>query len=275
MGNVDGAADLILAHLEEVSRSNHVRVLYAVESGSRAWGFESADSDWDVRFLFVHRAESYLSIDPPAEQLERQAETEIGPLDVVGWDLRKTLRLLRKSNPSLLEWLHSPIIYVEEQPETGQLRSLARRAFSPVRNAYHYASMSRSNDAAVVRGEPVVLKKYFYMLRTTLAHQWVLKHRTIPPVQFEELFEAMVPQDLPMRREVAELLIRKQLGPELGVGPRRPHLHDFLVDAAAEMESALRELSAEGEAPLDEGLLGELDEFFRSVVIADRSSEVM
>jgi predicted nucleotidyltransferase len=273
--NGDQSRELILEYLDEISRENRVEILYAIESGSRAWGFESPDSDWDVRFLFVHPADSYLSIDAPLEQLELKADTAIGALDAVGWDLRKALRLLRKSNPSLIEWLHSPIVYVAAQPETDRLRDFAQRAFSPVRSAYHYASMSRSNDAAVVRGEPVVLKKYFYMLRTTLAHQWGLKHRTMPPVRFEELLESIVPQDAPMRSEVMELLARKRVSPELGVGSRLPHLHEFLVNAASEMESSLRALSAEGECPLDDRLMSELDEFFRSTVKAERSSKVV
>jgi predicted nucleotidyltransferase len=103
---------LIGRELESIESDRGVRVIFACESGSRAWGFESTDSDWDVRYVYHYAPDAYLAVDPPAEQIDRAVDSAIGPLDMVGWDLRKTLRLLRKSNPSLLEWMHSPIQYV-------------------------------------------------------------------------------------------------------------------------------------------------------------------
>jgi predicted nucleotidyltransferase len=85
-----------------------VVVLLAVESGSRAWGFSSKDSDYDARFIYLRRPEAYLSIRAPRDVIERRIVDEV---DVNGWDLRKALGLLMKSNPPLLEWLQCPIIY--------------------------------------------------------------------------------------------------------------------------------------------------------------------
>ena len=100
----------VLRRLDAVEREEDVRVLYACESGSRAWGFASPDSDYDVRFIYVHRPDWYLSIVDRRDVIERPIVDEY---DLSGWELRKTLRLFRKSNPPLIEWLGSPIVYRE------------------------------------------------------------------------------------------------------------------------------------------------------------------
>ena len=235
--------------LDDIERTHSVTVIYACQSGSRAWRFASTDSDWDVRFIFTYARDRYLSINPPPEQIENMASSPIGELDIVGWDLRKALRLLRKSNPSLMEWVHSPIQYRSLDPHTSAWRSLVDRAFSPVASAYHYASMAHSNDGAVLVPELVVRKKYFYMLRTTLAYLWALDRRTVPPVLFEELLQAIMPPDSMVVSETLELLAEKRAGNELGVGPRLPHLHDFLskhYDAMMASSAKLREMARTG-----------------------------
>lgn len=254
---------LISGELRSIEQEHGVRVIFACESGSRAWGFESTDSDWDVRYIYHYPPEAYLSIDPPAEQLDRTIDSAIGPLDIVGWDLRKTLRLMRKSNPSLMEWMHSPIQYVQLEPFASQLRSLLVRAFSPIRSAHHYASMAHSNDAAVLQSESVVRKKYFYMLRTTLAYQWALERQTIPPVLFADLLRTLVPSDSPVFREVVELLERKRAGVELGSGPRLPHLHAYLSDAYQRMKMEEPIDNPSANPPSDD----ELNAFLRATVM--------
>src|SRR4051794_14574214 len=101
----------VSAALLAVEHEKDVRVLYACESGSRAWGFASRDSDYDVPFLYVHERDWYLSVDDRRDVLEYPLRDE---LDVSGWELRKALRLLRKSNPPLLEWLNSPMVYRDD-----------------------------------------------------------------------------------------------------------------------------------------------------------------
>ena len=97
----------IAAELTRIEQAYDCEVLLAVESGSRAWGFQSRDSDYDVRFVYVHRPEWYLSVDLDLRRdvIEKPITDE---LDISGWDIRKTLRLFAKSNPPLLEWLGSP-----------------------------------------------------------------------------------------------------------------------------------------------------------------------
>jgi predicted nucleotidyltransferase len=103
---------LILEQLEQIEQEEQVTILYACESGSRAWGFPSQDSDYDVRFIYLHKPEWYLSIYDKRDVIERPINNM---LDINGWDLRKALNLFRKSNPPLLEWLQSPIQYKEIQ----------------------------------------------------------------------------------------------------------------------------------------------------------------
>ena len=111
----------ISKELLRLEREQDIKILYAVESGSRAWGFASRDSDWDVRYIYVHRLEWYLRIED-----EKDSREEILPndIDLAGWELRKALRLFRKSNPPLMEWLNSPIVYLQNFSTADRLREL-------------------------------------------------------------------------------------------------------------------------------------------------------
>ena len=200
-----------------------VRTLYACESGSRAWGFASPDSDWDVRFVFGHPRERYLSIERPDETVDLFLPND---LDLAGWDLRKTLGLLRKSNPSLLEWIHSPIVYREEPGFADELGDLARRAFSPNAGLHHYRSMAGSNLAKSLPTPEAPLKKYLYVLRPILAARWIEANGTIAPVPMADL-RPLGRDD--RRADVDELLRRKALTGEREVSDGMPALHAWML----------------------------------------------
>ena len=175
----------INAALEEIERTENVRILYAVESGSRAWGFASPDSDYDVRFVFARAFSDYLKVEPKRDVIEKMLPDD---LDVSGWDIYKALRLFRASNPPLLEWLHSPIIYQESGEFAQTLRDIAAVTFSPKRTAYHYVSMARKNYAVNIAGkDAVTLKKYLYVIRPLFCVQWLETHMTPPPTAFSEI----------------------------------------------------------------------------------------
>ncbi len=159
----------IKANLAEIEARENVRIVYACESGSRAWGFPSADSDYDVRFIYLHPLEWYLTIADKRDVIE---EPITGLLDVNGWDLRKTLQLFRKSNPPLFEWLNSPIVYLEKYSVASRLRSLLAVYYSPRACAYHYLQMARGNFREYLQGDQVWVKKYFYALRAVMAVNW-------------------------------------------------------------------------------------------------------
>ena len=136
--------DEILKRLEVIEQEDSVSILYACESGSRAWGFPSVDSDYDVRFIYKHDADWYLSIDVEEKRdvIERPINDE---LDISGWDIRKALQLLRKSNPPLLEWLSSPILYRENPGVAEKLRTAMAEFYSPLSSFHHYLNMARNN----------------------------------------------------------------------------------------------------------------------------------
>ena len=181
----------ILDSLAQIEKDHDVNILYACESGSRAWGFASADSDYDVRFIYVHQADWYLDI-----ALERKRDVIEIPicddLDVSGWDLRKALGLMRKSNPPLLEWLQSPIVYWEYVEAVLELQRLGEAFFSPVACGYHYLSMAKSNYRDYLQGPQVRLKKYLYVLRPLLAVQWIEQALGPVPTEFQVLVDTLV-----------------------------------------------------------------------------------
>ena len=149
--------DIITSQLKMIEESRQVRILYALESGSRSWGFASRDSDYDVRFLYVHPVEWYLSIRDQRDVIEIPITDS---LDIKGWDLKKALKLFRKSNPPLLEWLRSPIVYRDVAGLAESLRNLIPAFFSPKNGMYHYLHMAKGNFREYLQGESVWTKKY-------------------------------------------------------------------------------------------------------------------
>ncbi|HAW2788323.1 TPA: nucleotidyltransferase domain-containing protein [Escherichia coli] len=210
--------------LKEIERRYGVKVLYACESGSRGWGFASPDSDYDVRFLYVHPLEWYLRVEPPRDVIELPIDDE---LDVSGWEWRKALGLLKGANPTLIEWLDSPVVYQQDEETITALKAMVLMWFSPLRARWHYYSMAQKNFRGYLQGDEVRLKKYFYVLRPLLAVRWVEAGKGVPPMRFAELL-AGSELDAPLRAEIDELLERKQRAGEAEYGPRRPLLHAFI-----------------------------------------------
>ncbi|MFN8521616.1 MAG: nucleotidyltransferase domain-containing protein [Chloroflexota bacterium] len=143
----------VCSRLEQVEREEDVVVCLAVESGSRAWGFASADSDYDVRFIFVRRPEEYLSVraERRRDVIERPILDEI---DLSGWDLRKALRLYLKSNPPLLEWLQCPLVYRERFAVAERMRALLPVQFSPRASFYFFLHSMPPHGARQLPGVP-------------------------------------------------------------------------------------------------------------------------
>jgi predicted nucleotidyltransferase len=211
--------------LHTIAEEEEVRILYACESGSRAWGFASQDSDYDVRFLYVRPIEAYLHLDTPRDVIERPITDE---LDVSGWDIIKALRLLRKSNPPLLEWLFSPIIYLEETTIVNELRKLVRQTYSPSALFYHYRHMAEGNYRQYIQDKAEVpLKKYLYVLRPLAALLYLEQRQQVPPTSFLETL-ANVHLDEVVRTNIHDLVERKMSGGEMGQGAPYAPLNDFI-----------------------------------------------
>ncbi|MEJ7848442.1 MAG: nucleotidyltransferase domain-containing protein [Pyrinomonadaceae bacterium] len=210
--------------LVRLAHEHEIKILYAVESGSRAWGFASTDSDWDVRYIYVHRLDWYLKID---EGKDSQEEILSNDIDLAGWELKKALRLFRKSNPPMLEWLRSPIVYTEKFSTAENLRNLGDHFFNPKSCMYHYLSMAKNNFREFLQKDLVKSKKYFYVLRPVLACDWIKEKETMPPMEFRTLVDNQV-NDQAIRNEIDQLLTRKIAGEELRNEPRIAILNDFL-----------------------------------------------
>jgi uncharacterized protein len=220
--------DTILAKLAEVAAMNRVRILFAIESGSRAWGFPSPDSDYDVRFVYAHEPDWYLSLTLGRDVIELPISDE---LDIAGWDIRKALNLLLKPNPVLLEWLSSPIRYLWQDAPTRALIDLAARVTHQTACLHHYLHLGTEQwRRHVGEAEEVNAKKYFYSLRPALALRWLrLRPDETPPMNFQALVEGV---DLPPATvaKIAALLEAKAKTRELGLGRRIPEI-DSLIEA--------------------------------------------
>ena len=181
--------DLIRSEIDNLSSKEQVSILWACESGSRAWGFESTDSDYDVRFIYLREQDDYLRVSSLRDVIEMPISDD---LDISGWDLPKALGLLRKSNPPLLEWLQSPIIYAEVPGFRDSLWDLSQRYFCPRACMYHYMSMADRNRRTYLDASTIRLKRYFYMLRPVLACEWLTERGSVVPMQFGTLLDELV-----------------------------------------------------------------------------------
>lgn len=231
--------DKIITKLKAVERDEQIKIFYAAESGSRAWGFASKDSDYDVRFLYVHNLEWYLTVKSGKDTIE----TAGGELDISGWDLKKALALFVNSNPPLYEWLVSPIVYKEEGTLAQELRNLAFQNYSLRSCLYHYLHIAWNSYRNYLIGEEVKIKKYFYALRPLLACLWIKEKNSLPPMEFTKLLEVkdLAPKVL---EQIEELLIRKRKGEELGVEKRNQELNSFIEDGIKRVEDFVSEIKS-------------------------------
>lgn len=231
--------DRILDEIKRVEADFDVKVCYAVESGSRAWGFPSKNSDYDVRFIYVHRKDWYLSIDEKKDVIELPINDL---LDINGWELRKALKLFRKSNPPLMEWIHSQNVYYQAFSLVYKLRALEDQVFSPKSAIYHYLQMAQRNYRDFHHRDKVKIKKYFYILRPILACKWIEKHLTVPPVKIQVLLEEIVEND-PLKQEIHLLLKRKAQGNEIEFEPKIAVINDFIERELLQIETFIQSLN--------------------------------
>jgi uncharacterized protein len=215
------------ARLDEVERHHGVRILLAIESGSRAWGFPSPDSDYDCRFLFVRRTEQYLS-----PWVKRDViETPLDPvLDVNGWDLGRAIKLVLKGNAAVIEWLQSPITYRGDASLRAELLRFATQHADRASVGRHYLHLGlRQYRTYFADGKAVALKKVFYALRPAAALRWLRLHpnEALAPMHFPTLLAG---SDVPgeVRAIIEDLLARKAVTKELGQAPLPAPVRSFI-----------------------------------------------
>ena len=238
--------EIIPAKLEEIEAREKVKVIHCIESGSRAWGFASPDSDYDVRFIYIRPVEYYLRLDKTRDVIEWQLDDT---LDINGWDLQKALRLLHSSNPTLFEWNCSPIVY-KTTPEWGRISAVIDHYFQKKTGLHHYLSTAKSNYREYLKSDMVKIKKYFYVFRPVLACRWILEKQTPPPMRLSELANACLDQSL--MPAVSDLLRLKIETPEIGLGPRIDVINEYLDSSIEEIDHLLQTYPSDEKITWDE-----------------------
>lgn len=228
--------------LKEIETKENVRIILAVESGSRAWGFASEDSDYDVRFVYVRNQKEYLKLNEEKDVIEWELN-EV--MDVNGWDVKKALRLMHKSNPTIFEWLYSSVVYRTSE-EADSLRKLSEEYFSEKKMIAHYYHMAKNNYDAYIRKDNVRLKKYFYVLRPVLAAKYIMHHHKMAPLSFQTLVEKEL--DPAMHTIVERLLEYKKISNESLITKGEPDLNVYLEEEMKNLEkyyNGLKETNAD------------------------------
>ena len=229
--------NIILNELKELEKKENIKILFAVESGSRAWGFESKDSDYDVRFVYVRPLEWYMSISKRKNTLEVMINED---LDFAGWDLNKAVELLAKSNPPLGEWLNSSIVYTEKDNIIAEFDKLFDKYLRENALVYHYLSMASKDMETLREKREIKLKKYFYMLRSLLASKWVMLYHEKPPILLSELL--ILVKNEAIQKEVAKLLEIKKAGNESTKIVGNEIINEFIFDTKKEVEKMVKEI---------------------------------
>ena len=228
---------LVPQKIKEIERTNGVKALYSAESGSRAWGFASPDSDFDVRFIYIRPRNDYLQLNEHRDVIEMPIDDT---WDVSGWDLQKTLRLLWKSNPTIYEWMQSQIRYLDSDFDR-RFAPLLEEYFCQKSMMYHYYHMAGNNIRTFLKGkETVKPKKYFYALRPILACLWIRDNNSAPPILYSDLTAAQLPAAL--RGVNEELLDMKKSLPEGAEIQPIQTVDDFLNEQIEQLGECLRQL---------------------------------
>lgn len=240
---VDRVRPLVRERLRVVEQERDLRVVFACESGSRAWGFASEDSDYDVRFIYVRPAEAYLRLRPPVDAFDQQDDND---LDLAGWDIRKTAELMRKSNSALFEWLGSPIIYEQDDEISSRLVELRNLYFDPKKSVYHYLSLAGGIWSKYIAGNPApVRKKYLYAIRPLACIRFIEKHMCQPPTLFESVLNG-IEVGGEVRGAIDRLVDDKKQNRELGSG-----VVDSVLNAWIKSEVEHGERLGESLSPVD------------------------
>lgn len=243
----------IKKYLAQLEEEKGIQILLACETGSRAWGFPSPDSDYDVRIIYKHPKDWYLGLSEPKDTIELMLDNN--EVDISGWDLRKSLRLLQKSNAPLLERIQSPIIYQADSAFLEGINELAPSCYSRIATIHHYLGMGKKAFDEVASHTEYKLKRLFYALRATMACLWILEREEIPPIEFGKMLETLhMPPGC--RERVKELIAIKAT---VGEG----YLHHGEKDLTAFMAESLARAERDGKVlPGASGSMDALNAFF-------------
>ncbi len=247
----------IKKYLTNLEQEKGIEILFACETGSRAWGFPSPDSDFDVRIIYKHEKDWYLSLTEEKDSIELFFENN--EIDITGWDIRKSLRLLWKSNPALLERIQSPIIYKVNTEFLTEVTSVAQSAYSRFATIHHYLSMAKKIFEEVNNSEEYKLKKFFYALRASVACKWILEKEEMPPIEFSKMLNGL---DLPtnLRTRISELITLKATISEAYLHKGDQELLEFMKSCIDRADNESKTL------PSSNAQMSEFNDFFRKTL---------
>lgn len=247
----------IKEYLKGIEESKNIEILWACETGSRAWGFASTDSDFDIRLIYVHKKDWYLSLSEKKDTVEMMLENN--DIDISGWDLKKSLTLLRKSNAPILERIQSPIIYKSDSVFIKEMREVATTFYSRIATIHHYLSMSKKFVAELEVENEYKLKKFFYALRSAFVCKWIIEKNTIPPIEFHKIYPNLG-IDSALTSRIEELIQLKSTIQESyfheGEKPLLNLIKEFNEEAERKKESL----------PSSKGDSAQLDQLFRKYI---------
>lgn len=241
--------------VSDLEKEMELTTILAVESGSRAWGFPSEDSDYDVRIIYRHNQDWYLSVFKRKDHLNLPITDE---LDIAGWDIRKVLLLLYKGNAVVHEWLKSPVIYHRDEKRTVQLREFAEKVFDPAMALRHYISMAAKKLDSEESGA-FTAKRLLYGYRTLLCARWVTEYQSAPPMEFSQLRKEFTKDNSEVNEGLKSLIKAKASGSEKDEIEVARYLNDY----GAVWISKLKKVRLSGPKQQTEIF----DEIFKSLVM--------
>jgi len=243
--------------LKDLEQKHQIKVLFACETGSRAWGFPSPDSDFDIRIIYMHEVDWYLTLSNKKDTIEYMSDD--GLLDITGWDIKKCLKLMYKSNGALLERVQSPIVYKEVNNISSLLKEYSEKCFSPITTIHHYWGLAKNSFADIDGKDELKLKKLFYALRATLACKWILEKDSVPPIIFQTMVnELSFDQDI--KKKIFTLIELKLTRTERYMHSNEKKLNTFITDELVIAEKSMKNLSGRKEGEVN------LDSLFRHII---------
>lgn len=241
---------LVPQKLKQIEQEYGIRILYAAESGSRAWGTNSDSSDFDVRFIYIQPRKEYLRLDQIRDVLEFPIADG---WDMCGWDLRKTLKLLHNSNSQIYEWFSCPVVYVDDG-FSARFRPILEAHFSTRKAVHHYLHQAELKRKKRQKAEEPKVKHYLYSLQHISAARWILEHRRPVPVDFQFLSDRL-PESI--RPKAREYLLQKTTRPDQPYTTHCAEVEEWLLQETNRIRSQIDMLPWE-----DENSWDALDRFF-------------
>lgn len=224
---------LIVRLCKKIEKEEKIKILFAVENGSRAWRMDSINSDYDVRFVYHYPLEKYISLKQPNDVIQKyydengkKHEAKGCFIDIVGFDIFKYLKLLASSNPTTIEWLKSDIVYHGKQNKKFQ--DFAFNHFKKAALFYHYKSLGRQNyEKYIASGTNITFKKYLYALRGLVNANYVMDYNNVPPIELSDAIKKIkMPEDI--RQTMLDIILLKKQGKEQSKVSRLKNLDKYI-----------------------------------------------